>query len=151
MATFPAASGWRDGLLLRTMKLTSALRVSVVRLLMAAWLFTWAAFSLPWTSASSIPHWDRVALPRFRATSRVRPDHLLNVLFYVPFAPLGAALGQSLRACTLAGGALSLTAEAAQLFSSERAPDGNDLIANIAGTTIGTFTVMLYRRRFHRR
>jgi VanZ family protein len=128
-------------------KPTFELSIRTVQRLMVAWVVTWVAFSLPWTSVSSSPHWDRVAAPRVRATSRIRPDHILNVLFYVPVAPLGAAFGQSLRACIIAGGAFSLTAEAAQLFSSERAPDGNDVIANMAGTTMGAVAVLLYRRR----
>jgi VanZ family protein len=118
-----------------------------VRWLLVTWLVAWAAFSVPWTSVTSTPHWDRARPPRIRSTSRLRPDHVLNVLFYLPATPLVAALGYPISAGLIAGAALSLTAEALQLFSVTRAPDGNDLIANMGGTAFGAVGVWLYRRR----
>ena len=118
-----------------------------MRWLRLLWLALWAVFSLPWTSFTSTPHWDRVQPPRVNASSRIRPDHLLNVLFYVPGAPLGSTLGWTLPACVIAGSVLSVTAEAVQLFSVDRDPDGNDVIANIAGTSMGALVVLFYRRR----
>ena len=111
------------------------------------WLCLWALFSVPWTSETATPQWERVRAPRVRTTSQLRPDHILNVLFYIPLSPLGAGLGWSLPLSVAAGGALSLTAEALQLFSTERSPDGNDIIANVAGTAIGAALVILRRRR----
>ena len=72
---------------------------------------------------------------------------MLNVLFYVPAAPLGAALGYSLPACVVAGALLSITAEMTQVFSLDRSPGANDVIANILGTAAGAILVSLYRRR----
>jgi VanZ family protein len=96
---------------------------------------------------TSTPHWEHVRGPRVRATSRVRPDHVLNVLFYIPFTPLGSTLGWSLPALVAAGTALSATAEGLQVFSSERSPDGNDLVANVIGTALGAGLVLLTRRQ----
>jgi VanZ family protein len=118
-----------------------------MRRLMILWLCLWALFSIPWTSETATPQWDRVRPPHVRQTSRLKPDHVLNVLFYVPFAPLGAALGWPLPALVAAGGALSVSAETLQLFSTERNPDGNDIIANVLGTAIGAGIVVINRRR----
>ena len=121
-----------------------------MRWLAVLWLALWAAFSIPWTTATSTPQWERVRPPRVRAASRVRADHVLNVLFYIPVAPLGSSLGWSLPPLVAAGAMLSLTAEALQLFSLDRSPDGNDVIANTAGTTIGAALVLMSRRRRQR-
>ena len=110
------------------------------------WLCLWAGFSIPWVDATSTPHWERVRPPHVQSTSRVKPDHVLNVLFYVPLAPLASLAGWSLPLAVTAGTALSLTAEGLQVFSSDRSPDGNDFIANMAGTALGGALVMYYRR-----
>lgn len=118
-----------------------------MRWLCVAWLTAWALFSLPWVSLTSTPHWERFRPPRVRAASRIRPDHVLNVLFYLPVVPLGSALGYPLLGSVTTGTAMSASAEIIQLFSTQRAPDGNDLIANIGGTVAGAVGVVLYRRR----
>ena len=119
---------------------------SAGRWLLLTWLAAWAAFSLPWTSVTTTAHWERVRAPRVRAQSRVRLDHVLNVLFYVPAAPLASTLGWPVSIGVAGGAALSLTAESVQLFSENRAPDGNDLIANVGGATAGAVILVLYRR-----
>jgi VanZ family protein len=121
--------------------------VEEMRWLCVAWLTAWALFSLPWASATATPHWERVRPPRVRAASHIRLDHVLNVLFYVPLAPLGAGLGYPLLGSVMSGAVMSVTAETVQLFSTKRAPDGNDLIANLGGTVAGAIAVALYRRR----
>src|SRR5688572_14976524 len=118
-----------------------------MRWLMPIWVALWVVFSIPWVSATTTPQWNRIRPPRVRAASRIRPDHMLNVLFYVPVAPIGSTLRLPLQACLLAGSAMSLTAEASQVFSFERNPDWNDVIANIAGTGVGALGVWVYRRR----
>ena len=67
--------------------------------------------------------------------------------FYVPVAPLGAGLGWPLPASLAAGAVLSLTAEGSQLFSVERDPDGNDVLANMLGTALGAIVLLRSRRR----
>lgn len=101
-------------------------------------------------SFTSHPHWERVAPPRIRASSHLRPDNVLNLLFYVPVAPIGIGAGWSLKFCVLGGAAFSVTAEGLQIFSSERNPDGNDIVANVAGTAIGGLSMLLFRRRDRR-
>jgi hypothetical protein len=117
------------------------------RWLLLTWLTAWAAFSLPWTSATTTAHWERVRAPRVRAQSRVRLHHVLNVLFYVPSSPLASTLGWPISIGVMGGAALSLTAESVQLFSENRAPDGNDIIANVGGATVGAVALALCKRR----
>jgi VanZ family protein len=116
-------------------------------LLLVAWLTAWALFSLPWTSATSTPHWERVRAPFVHTYSRIRGDHILNVLFYVPAAPLVAALGWPVSAGIGMAIVMSLTAEGSQVFSEDRAPNGNDVVANIAGGAAGAIGWSLFRRR----
>ena len=120
-----------------------------MRWLGGIWLVAWALFSLPWSSPSASPQWDRFRAPHVRAASHVRADHVLNVLFYVPAAPLGAVVGLSLAASVVTGSLLSVAAETAQVFSSDRAPDGNDLVANIGGAALGALGLWFFRRTRH--
>ena len=85
-----------------------------------------------------------------RAYSRIKLDHVLNVVFYLPVAPLAAAFGWPLSAGVAAGAAMSAAAEGSQVFSSDRAPNGNDFIANVAGAAAGAAGVWFYRRRVRR-
>ena len=115
--------------------------------LLVAWVTAWAVFSLPWTSMTSTANWERFRPPHVRAGSRLRSDHVLNFLFYVPAAPLAAALGWPVSAGVAAAAAISVTAETVQVFSHDRAPDGNDIVANIGGAIAGALAMLLYRRR----
>jgi len=117
-----------------------------MRWLLILWLTAWALFSLPWVSFTSTPHWEHVRPPRVRMASRIRLDHVLNVAFYWPAAPLASALGYPLSAAVATGATLSVVAEGIQVFSTDRAPDGNDVIANLAGTLAGAVSVVAYRR-----
>jgi VanZ family protein len=47
----------------------------------------------------------------------------------------------------VSGFAMSLAAETAQVFSSDRNPDSNDVIANTVGSGVGAAAVWLHRRR----
>jgi len=96
---------------------------------------------------TSTAHWERFRPPHVRAHSRLRLDHVLNVLFYVPAAPLAAALGWPVSAGIVGAAAVSITAEGLQLFSEDRAPDGNDIVANIGGAIAGALALVVYRRR----
>jgi glycopeptide antibiotics resistance protein len=77
--------------------------------------------------------------------------HVLNVLFYVPAASLVSAIGWPVSAGIVTGAAMSLIAEGVQVFSRDRSPDGNDLVANIGGAAAGAGAVSIYRRRSARR
>jgi VanZ family protein len=117
-----------------------------MRIVGLGWCLLWALFSVPWTTATSSPQWERVRPPRIRWESRLRADHILNVAFYVPVTPIATALGARLTSAVGVGVAFSTAAETLQLFSRGRAPDGNDVIANVAGTALGA-ALVVHRRR----
>ena len=117
-----------------------------MRWLAAMWIAGWVLFSMPWSAPTADPQWHRARLPRVHSYSRVRPDHVLNVLFYIPVAPIGAAVGLTVSQAVLAGALFSATAETVQLFSRTRAPDGNDLVANVGGAALGALVVVVWRR-----
>ena len=119
-------------------------------MLFLVWFTAWAVFSLPWTSATSTPHWERVRRPYVHSYSRIRLDHILNLLFYVPVAPLLGALGWPISAGIGMATVMSLTAEGSQVFSEDRAPNGNDVVANIAGAAAGAIGLSFLRRRARR-
>ena len=120
-----------------------------MRLLLAAWLALWAAFSLPWGSLTTAAHWERVRPPRVNSW-RPRAEHVLNFLFYVPLVPIGAGVGFAAAPLVGAGVAFSAAAEAIQLFSTDRFPDPKDLGLNTAGTLLGAGIVTGVRARRRR-
>ena len=121
-----------------------------MRSLGALWVVAWALLSVPWESSSATPHWHRVGMPRLGAR-RLHLDHVANVAFYLPIAPLGVGVGMSLPAAIAAGAGFSSAAEASQLFSTIRHPDANDVILNVGGTVTGAtlFAFLRSRRRRH--
>lgn len=126
------------------------LRPRLALVLILTWFTAWAVFSLPWTTATSTAHWERVRLPYVHSYSRIRLDHILNLLFYVPVAPLLGALGWPMSAGLGMATVMSLTAESSQVFSKDRAPNGNDVVANIAGAAAGAMGLSFLRRRARR-
>jgi VanZ family protein len=116
-----------------------------MRLVASVWLILWAFYSLPFRSFTPVPQWQRVGVPHVGPLRHLKADHLLNVLFYVPLAPIAVSLGCRVGTAVAIGTGLSLTAESSQLFSRRRSPDGNDLVANVAGTLVGA--VLVWRRK----
>jgi VanZ family protein len=120
--------------------------VGSMRVVAIVWLLLWAFYSLPFTSFTPTPQWRRVGAPHAGPLRHLKPDHVLNVLFYIPLAPIAVTVGCPLGAAVAGGTGLSLAAEASQLFSTERSPDGNDVIANVAGTLVGAAIVSARKR-----
>ena len=92
------------------------------------------------------PHWQKVVWLPF-STGPVRPLDLLgNVLLYVPlgFALQAAASRDRRGFAMLAGGALSVAMEAAQVWSHSRFPSAADVLMNVAGVAAGA--AWAYRR-----
>jgi VanZ family protein len=117
-----------------------------MRVVAIAWLILWAFYSLPFRSFTPVPQWQRVSAPHVGPFRHLKPDHVLNVLFYMPLAPIAVSVGCPLGAAVAVGTGLSLAAEATQLFSTRRSPDGNDVVANIAGTLLGAAIVSARKR-----
>jgi hypothetical protein len=107
-------------------------------------LVVWA-ISFPWP-ITTVPQWHRVHwIPLTDPADKPR-DLVANVLLFVPFGyGWRARHGASTRflPVVLAAAAVSTSAEAAQLFGTERYPSATDVSAAIAGAAIGAW----YRRR----
>ena len=107
----------------------------LVPLVWLAWWSVWALLTLPWRGLESAPQWQRVEWLPF---SFARPrDWALNLLFFVPFGVLGAAVGWRSRHVVVSGALVALVAEALQLFSRYRFPATTDVVLDIMGVTLG--------------
>ena len=96
--------------------------------------------SSPWVGFTGKPQWHRVHLVPLGDPSDKPRDVLANVLLFVPFG-YSAAGRRSARSGFLfaigAAAAVSLTAEASQLFSTQRYPSATDVSAAMVGAAIG--------------
>lgn len=107
-------------------------------------LWTWwslgiVAISLPWVGFTTRPQWDRFHPIPFTDPEDSLRDLTLNIAVFVPFG-FWFAGGRERRslASTLAAAALvSLTAEAPQLFSTNRNPSATDVVSALTGSAIG--------------
>lgn len=96
--------------------------------------------SSPWVGFTREPQWNRVHLIPFAdPADRIR-DIAANVLLFVPFG-YSAAGRRGARSgfvfALVAAAAVSVSAEASQLFSTARYPSATDVSAAIAGSAIG--------------
>ena len=98
------------------------------------------AISSPWVGFTRHPQWHRVHfVPLTDPADKLR-DVAANVLLFVPFG-YSAARRRDAKSGFLfaigAAAAVSLTAEASQLFSTKRYPSATDLSAAVVGAAIG--------------
>jgi glycopeptide antibiotics resistance protein len=100
------------------------------------WIAVVLAVSFPWTGLVSSPQWDRVhPIPFTDPADRPR-DFLANIALFVPFGYSYGRRAPIWRAVALAA-AVSVTAEATQLFSTTRFPSATDITAALAGSALG--------------
>lgn len=111
--------------------------------------------SSPWTGFTWTAQWHRVQYVPFVGPADKARDVALNVLLFVPF---GLSAGwrrrpaQALTRATSLALAVSLSAEAMQLFSTRRFPSATDLLAGMVGSAIGaTAGLLLHTPRLERR
>ena len=96
---------------------------------------------LPWASFQNHTHWQRVAwIPFVSPPVKVR-DVVVNVLLYVPWGYfclryITGARRRSWIVVVLAA-MLSLSSEAAQLYSHGRFPSATDAVCNVLGAFVG--------------
>ena len=112
-----------------------------------AWTALILLVVLPWANFQNHAHWQRVAwIPFVSAPLKVR-DIYVNVLLYVPWGFfLFRQMPDALRRpwCVFALAAiLSLSSEAAQLYSHGRFPSATDAACN----ALGAFAGARYARR----
>ena len=109
------------------------------------WIPVVLAISFPWTGLISSPHWDRVhPIPFTDPADRPR-DCLANILLFVPFGYSYGRRGSVWRAVAIAA-AVSVTAEATQLFSTTRFPSATDITAALTGSALGAVAGSLVTR-----
>lgn len=96
--------------------------------------------SAPWIGLTTVPQWDRVYLVPFSDVDDKPRDLILNLAMFIPFGysflkhrpgrrRLLAALGAAM--------AVSVVAEATQLFSTLRNPSGTDVTMAALGGGLG--------------
>ena len=109
------------------------------------WIPVVLAISFPWTGLISSPQWDRVhPIPFTDPADRPR-DFLANILLFVPFGYSYGRRGSVWRAVAIAA-AVSVTAEATQLFSTTRFPSATDITAALTGSALGAVAGSLVTR-----
>lgn len=106
------------------------------------WSLVVVAVSLPWFGFTAAPQWHRAHVVPLTDPEDKVTDLLANAALFVPFGflfasrhhgPAGVVLGSAV----LAASAVSVAAEATQLFSTQRNPSATDVVYAIVGCTAG--------------
>lgn len=96
--------------------------------------------SAPWIGLTPVPQWDRVHLVPFSDSDDKPRDLLMNLAMFIPFGYsfLKHRSGTRRLLATLgAAVAVSVLAEATQLFSTLRNPSGTDVMMAALGAGLG--------------
>jgi hypothetical protein len=104
------------------------------------WIVVVWIVSLPWTGVTQQPQWSRVHWLPFTDPADDPRDLIANIALFVPFGySLNGGRRGYLRtaAALLAAAAISISAEATQLFSTVRYPSATDVGAAVAGAAVG--------------
>jgi glycopeptide antibiotics resistance protein len=102
------------------------------------WIVLAWVISLPWAGFTREPQWTRVHwLPFTDPADRPR-DFVLNLFFFVPFG-YSFARRRRWTYAPLVAAAVSVSAEATQLFGTVRYPSATDVTAAVLGAAIGAF------------
>jgi glycopeptide antibiotics resistance protein len=109
------------------------------------WVALWTGviiiLVLPWMSFQPHPHWARVQWVPFRSGPISVRDVVANVLLYAPwgYAYARAIRGSGANLWSVVGYALllSITTEAAQIWSHGRFPTFTDVTCNLVGACAG--------------
>lgn len=104
--------------------------------------------SFPWIGFTLQPQWDRVHLIPFADPGDKPQDIIANFLMFVPFGYSVARRRTPGRGLARAAGLaaiVSITAEAMQLFSTERFPSATDVSVAIVGALAGAVSTNYLR------
>lgn len=105
--------------------------------------------SFPWMGFTLDPQWDRVRLVPLTDPADKPSDMIANLLLFVPFGISVARRRRPALALARAAGLaaiVSVSAEAMQLFSTERYPSATDVSAAILGSLAGALPTIYLRR-----
>jgi glycopeptide antibiotics resistance protein len=100
------------------------------------WIAVVWAISFPWQGFTIRAQWSRVHIVPFGDPADRPRDIIANVALFVPFGYSYARRGLWWKA-VLAAALVSVTAEATQLFSTERFPSATDVAAGAIGAALG--------------
>jgi glycopeptide antibiotics resistance protein len=100
------------------------------------WILLVWVISFPWVGFATRPQWSRVHLVPFADPADRPRDVAANVALFVPFGYSYARRGPWWKAVVVAA-FVSVTAEATQLFSTDRFPSATDVTAGLMGTALG--------------
>jgi glycopeptide antibiotics resistance protein len=104
------------------------------------WILVVFFVSAPWTGFTGEAQWDRLYLRPFSDPEDTAGDFIANMALFVPFGYSffrHARAGHRLALTLAAASAVSLCAEAPQLFSTLRNPSATDVTAALAGSMAG--------------
>ena len=104
------------------------------------WIAVVWAVSIPWVGFTTTPEWNRVHWIPFTDPADKPRDLIANVVLLLPFGISFARGRRGNRRFTdtaLAAAALSISAEATQLFGTLRYPSATDVTAAVAGALAG--------------
>ena len=117
-----------------------------------AWFVLVCLMSFPWVGFTTDAQWQRVTWVPFLnhrfGSLRTIADVTLNGLLFVPFGFMVSRRRPLLRALPLAAAmalAISVPAEATQLFSTRRFPSATDVAMAIVGAIVGVVTTLPLR------
>lgn len=111
-------------------------------------LLVWI-LSFPWIGFTTEPQWHRVNWVPFASPADRFRDIIPNILWFVPFGYIVMRRHASLRRVVLVvllAAAVSVSAEAMQVFSLERYPSATDVTAAILGALGGALPTLWLRR-----
>jgi glycopeptide antibiotics resistance protein len=100
--------------------------------------------SFPWVGCTPRPQWSRVHLVPFADPADRPRDIIANVALFVPFGYSYARRGPWWKAIVIAA-LVSTTAEATQLFSTDRFPSATDVTAGLVGVALGAMVCRVIR------
>src|SRR5262245_50812077 len=92
--------------------------------------------SFPWVGFTPHPQWSRVHPIPFTDPADRSRDVVANIALFVPFGYSYARRGAWWKAIVVAA-LVSVTAEATQLFSTDRFPSATDVSAGLIGAALG--------------
>ena len=92
--------------------------------------------SFPWVGFAPRPQWSRVHMIPFADPADRPRDVMANIALFVPFGYSYARRGPWWKAILMAA-MVSVTAEATQLFSTDRFPSATDVTSGVIGAALG--------------